>query len=250
VAAVRVVGIVAAIFFAVLFFGIVDLTTAIGQTEGFYEVYLLETGWGLLYTVLLPATLLMWAVHPFRRLLPQQVFGVAVAMFVTGLLAQAPGQLLVSLVIAAVAAVPSFFLGTSVWRLDGLSVRGASRWLVVLVVVAVVAAAVYAWEMLDAHRAGVRDDVTLYLDHLPMQAAFAMALALSAAVAVLAGGARAPGWRAAALPSAVSAVWFGAVSVAYPEHLGSLGAAGGYVAIAWGVLFVGLAGTTGRSRER
>ena len=35
-----------AFFWAVLFFGIIDLTVVFDQLPDFYESYLLETGWG------------------------------------------------------------------------------------------------------------------------------------------------------------------------------------------------------------
>jgi hypothetical protein len=47
-------------------------------------------------------------------------------------------------------------------------------------------ALVHAWNVLDASRRGVRDDDTWYLMHLPMQAGFALAVPVAAAVAVLA----------------------------------------------------------------
>ena len=35
--------------------------------------------------------------------------------------------------------------------------------------------------------------------------------------------------------AAVSAVWFGVVSMLYPEHVGSLGAIGGAACVVWGI---------------
>jgi hypothetical protein len=54
------------------------------------------------------------------------------------------------------------------------------------------------------------------------------------------------------LPSSVAAVWLGAVSVAYPTHLGSLGQAWGIATIFWGPAFaaVALSTLTRTARQR
>ena len=48
----RLIAAVSAVVWGLLFFGVIDLLVAVEHTPGFYESYLLETGWGLLYTFL------------------------------------------------------------------------------------------------------------------------------------------------------------------------------------------------------
>ena len=82
----RIVTIVVALFWGVLFFGVIDLITVPIHDETFYQHYLIETGWGLLYTLLVMVPLILWAVRPQWRVFPQQVFVVAAAVLLTGLL--------------------------------------------------------------------------------------------------------------------------------------------------------------------
>jgi hypothetical protein len=80
--------------------------------------------------------------------------------------------------------------------------------------------------------------------HLPTQAAFALSVAGVAVLAVLAGAAKSAWWQVSAWSAAVSALWLGLLSVAYPGHLGSVGRIGGVAAIVWGC------GTRGRHRDQ
>ena len=102
----RIVTIVVALFWGVAFFGVIDLITVPIQDETFYQHYLIETGWGLLYTLLVMVPLILWAVRPQWRVFPQQVFVVAAAVLLTGLLTPAPRQVLVAILLA-LSVVPS-----------------------------------------------------------------------------------------------------------------------------------------------
>ena len=82
------------------------------------------------------------------------------------------------------------------------------------------------------------DDDTWGLMHLPLQAGFGLTLAGAAVASLLVGTAGGYAWRASTLLPAISAVWFGAVSIAYPDHVGSLGALGGTACAVWGVSFL------------
>ena len=55
-----------------------------------------------------------------------------------------------------------------------------------------------------------------------------------AVLAVLADAAKSAWWQVSAWSAAVSALWLGLLSVAYPGHLGSVGRIGGVAAIVWG----------------
>ena len=235
--AARVVAVVAALFWGVLFFGIIDLLVVPSQEEEFFESYLLDTGWGLLYTVLVMLPLVIWAVRPDRDVFLQQVLAGAAAVLLGGLAALALGQVCVAGLLAGSAVLPAALAGRPLWPVRELSVSGSSRLLGGLALVAAVSALIYAVQMIHASYTGAVDDNTWGLMHLPMQASFGLALAGSASICVLAGGARALGWRFSAMPAAASAVWIGVVSVNYPDHVSSLGTAGGVTAIAWGITF-------------
>jgi hypothetical protein len=238
-----------ALVWALPFFGIIDLSVVPSGDREFYPFYLLETGWGLLFTILIPVPLVAWAVRPQPWNGPQ-VIAVAVAMLVTGLVALAPVQVFVALLVAASAAFPPMWRPRPRWSERGALVRPMCWPLDALVLVSVTAAAVYGWDMIDAARSGLPDDDTNGRMHLPMQAAFALALAASAVVATLALAQGGAGWGFAFAPAALSAVWFGVVSRAYPDHLGSLGKVGGAVAIGWGVALVLIAAATGPAVRR
>lgn len=141
-------------------------------------------------------------------------------------------QLAPATVILATAVLLARLSGQQPWAGRGSAGRvgalGSS-----LVLVAAAAAVAYAASMIRSSRAGVPDDITWGLAHLPMQAAFALALASSAALAAFFRGAgrRTVGWTAG-----VSAVWLGAVSVVYPDHMGSLGRPGAIAAVVWGLV--------------
>lgn len=67
ISAVRVLAAVLAIFWGYLFFGLIDLAVVFDRTPGFYESYLLETGWGILYSFLVAAPLVGWCSSPAGR---------------------------------------------------------------------------------------------------------------------------------------------------------------------------------------
>jgi hypothetical protein len=227
---------VVALIWATFFFGIIDFLVAIIPSEfpDFMPFVVLETSWGLLYTFLLPMPLIAWAVRPAGWVGPQ-VAGIAVAVLLAGIAAPALGQVFVALLVAASAAFPRMWRPVSRWSLRRAFATPAF-WLVdALVALAMAAALVHAWDVLDAARSGVSDDDTWYLMHLPMQAGFVLAVPVAAAVAVLALANGVAGWWLAILPPAGCAMWFGAVSARYPELVGSLGELTGLLAVGWGV---------------
>lgn len=229
----RVGALLVALFWATVFFGIIDLSVVPDNDVGFYEHYLLATGWGLLFTFLIPLPLLSWAVRPQGWNGPQ-VAAIAAAVFLAGLVGLAPGQVVVTALVAGSAAFPHMWKPRPGWSLHRALARPAYWPLDALVAVGVAAALTYGWDMLDAARGGASDDNTLGLMHLPMQAAFGLATAASAVVAVLALANGVAGWWFAFLPAALSAAWFGVVARAYPDHLGSIGEVGGTLTIGWG----------------
>lgn len=140
-----------------------------------------------------------------------------------------------ALLIAACAAFPRMWRPPPRWLLRR-SVEMPAFWpACAVLMLGMCVALVHAWDVLDAARNGVEDDETWYLMHLPMQAGFAIAVPVAAAVAVLALASGVPGWWFAIVPPAGCAVWFGAVSVKYPDVVGSLGELTGWFASGWGI---------------
>jgi hypothetical protein len=231
----------AALFWGVLFFGLIDLQVVLARNEVFYLHYVLEAGWGLLYTVLVMLPLLGWAARPRLLVLPRCVVAVGAAVLLTGIGFGSVGQAAAGLAVL-VSAAPGL------WAARG---RASWRWSVdlvpaVVVVLGALGAAAYVAQLVAAVRSGRTDEETWGLVHLPMQAALAVAVPACLAVALLI--APAPGWRTGILLPAVAAAGLGVVCVAYPDHLGSAGTVGGWAMLAWAVLVSALAVRRGTLR--
>lgn len=231
----RALAVASALFWGVLFFGIIDLAVVVARDERFAEHYLLEAGWGLLYTGLVMLPLLVWAAVPRYVVLLQQILAVAVAVFVTGLAALAPGQLVPAVFLALSALVPAL-LSRLPLGLPPVQPGRVHPLLTSLVGVASVGGVAYAVAMIRAAHAGVPDDNTWGLMHLPMQAALGLALPAVVAVVAVAHAAGQPRWRVGLAFPAITAAGLGVVSLVYPDHLGSLGPLGGAVCLAWAVV--------------
>lgn len=221
------------LIWCIAFMGPIDLSVPIVPLEDFYNHYLVETSWGLLYTVLLAVPTAVLAFRPAHDVAAQQVMAVAFALVIGAAAAPELGHLVPAAVaVGLVAAVRALH---GVPALPPNPQRTLSRRdlpAAVVVLAGIVPAVAMASQAIDAYRdPTVSADVTQNLDHWPAQAAFALALVLVGGLAVLA-------TRGARLPAAtagVSAAWFGVTSVVFPGHDGSLGVAGGWVAVAWGV---------------
>ena len=217
---------VSAVFWVVLFFGVIDLLVPIERTPGFYDSYLLETGWGLVYTFLVGAAFVALAVRPSLVLPPVQVALVGLCLALTGLASGSFGSL------SAVALVGNAY---AVARLAHGAVPTPPGWrrphvdvpLTVLALLLAAPAMVFAFDMIAGYRSGrpPTDDDTWGLDHWPTQAALALGV-VAVALAVAAGvRGRRSGTVVSAACVAVTAGWFGVVSVVHPSHAGSIGEA-------------------------
>lgn len=231
----RLVAVLAAIVWAFLYYGLIDLSVVILQDERFYDFYLVDAGWGLLYTVLVGFALVAFAVRPSATVYLQQLIVISAAILVCALITPASGQVAPAVLLAVTGMVLSVCSGNGLVPVRGLSVRGLNKGMAVLAVIAAVCSVAYAAKMIQAARAGHSDDDTWGLMHLPMQAAFAVSVAGCAVLAMLADAAKSRGWQVPAWSAAMSAMWLGTLSIAYPRHLGSLGGTGGVAAIVWGV---------------
>jgi hypothetical protein len=239
----RIVAVLSAVFWGGLFYGLVDLLVAIDQTPGFYDSYLLETGWGLLFTFLVAAPCMALAVRPGLVLPLIQVAVVGLAVAVTAVASSAWAQL-----------APAVLLLVSAAFLADLSrgyVRPPAGWrwphldpVVALPVLVMTPPAVaYAVDNITGYytQRAPTDDDTMGLDHWPMQAALPVSVVMVGAA--VAAGVR-NGWTGTAV--SVSAItvttgWLGVVSVMYPDHAASLGATWGSAALVWAVLFAAVA---------
>jgi hypothetical protein len=230
------------LFWGGLFYGLIDLLVVIDQTPGFYDSYLLETGWGLLFTFMVAVPCIALAVRPglVLPLIHIAVIGAAVA--VTAVASSAWAQLAPAIVLLVSAAFMA--------DLSRGYVRPPAGWrwprfdpLIALAVLVMTPAAVaYAVDMVVGYytQRAPTDDITMGLDHWPMQAALPLSVVLVGAA--VAAGVR-NGWTGTAVSAGgitVTVAWLGAVSVIYPDHAASLGATWGTAAIIWAVTFTAI----------
>ena len=220
----RAFALLAAVFWGFAWFGLIDLLVVVQQDETFHTHYLFESGWGLLYVVLLTVPFCVLVARPGDAVALSQAAVCALAVLVGAVWGWAWPQLVnaVGLVVTvgALAAVAGVRPGVPRRRPDPV--------VLALAVVALPAAVVYGHPL--ARNVPVADDVTNGVSHYPMQASLGLAVV---GVATLAA------WTLSRLPSftaAFTAIWLGVESVAYPELGGSLGAVGGACAAVWGVL--------------
>lgn len=232
--------------------GIVDITVPLVPLVDFYEAYLIETSWGLLYTVLLGVPTAALVARPRHEAAAQQVLMCAAALALAAVVAPEPGHLVpAALAVGLVAGVRRL---AGVRALPPLPRRTLTRRDLpgaVVVLAGLAGAVVVASHAIAAFRdPAAPTDTTQNLDHWPVHGAFAVATVLVALLVVL----RTRGVWLPAVSATVAAAWFGVTSVMFPEHYGSLGVVGGTLAIAWGLAVAGLAvarrvGEAGRDHD-
>ena len=237
--AARVVAVVAAVFWGWLFFGVQDTLTVFVEGQDFAAHYIMESGWGLLFLMLVAVPLIGLAFRPRALVLIAEVGTISLAVIVGALLAGSPAHLLpgAGLLLTALAVA-----GLSWPEIRSRRLR-VDRPLAVLVLVAVVPALGYAWRMAQSN---VDVEQTVNLDHYPIQAAVGVAVVLLAGLIAVSRE-----WSMAWLANATLAVtvgWLGVESVIYPHLLGSFGTTWGWLALAWAIaiLLVALRPRTSR----
>jgi hypothetical protein len=238
----RAVAAVGAILWGVFFFGLIDLIAIFLPVEDdFYEQYMLEAGWGVLYFVLVTLPLLSVAFVPALTSPVTQVALAGGAVAVAAALTLTGPQLLPAAALILIAAV-LYLLGSP--PLDAptagaqQSDRRATRPDTPTLLLTAAAAVPLIWFTVGVSanvRAGLRpnDDISAGLSHWPMQVALALAILATAALTAL----RQPGWQVSAWTVTIGTAWMGVLSVIYPHHAGSFGVLGGSAAIVWSVLF-------------
>lgn len=224
----RVVAAAGAAFWGFFFFGVIDLLTPFVEGDEFAAHYLMETGWGLTYLVLVAVPLVVLVVRPGSTAALLELVAVGVALAAGAVLAGSPAHLVPAFGVLATSGVIAV-LGRPLPR---LRFARPSRPLAVVTGLALLPAAAYAWDMA---RATENPEETWGLDHYPAQAGFAIAVVLVALLAWYVVDARRRSAWLPAVTAAFSAIWMGSLSLAWPERLGSLGTAGGLVAVVWGL---------------
>lgn len=221
----RVVAALAAAFWGFLWFGLIDLLVVVEQDERFHEHYLFESGWGLLYLVVVAVPLVVLAIRPGDPIACAQLVVATLAVLLGALWGLAWPQLWTGLGLALTVAV-----------LAWLGQARPLRWprpdpvLAVLAVVGLPPAVMYGAPL--ARNTTEVEDITNGVSHYPMQASLALAVVGLVALAALTRS-RLPAWTAG-----FSACWLGLESVSYPSLKASLGAPGGALTAAWGVLVI------------
>jgi hypothetical protein len=239
-ASARVAAAALALFWSVFFFGLQDFLTPLVEGEEFAAHYLTESGWGLLFLVLVGVPLTALAVRPGTTTALWQVMGCAVAMVVGAALAGSAKHLLIAAGLAASALLLAW-LGRA--RL-ALPMARPAPVTALLTVLAAVPAVPYAWQMVHSRPA---DKYSNGFGHYPVLAAFAMGLVLLAALAALVTARHEPSRWIPALTVGSSAAWFGVLSVIWPHRLGSFGTTWGWLAVLWSAAFLAAVAVEGRS---
>src|SRR6478672_10311896 len=81
----RIVAGAGALFWGFFWFGLIDLLVVVEQDQIFYQDYILESGWGLLFLVLVAVPLVVLTISPGSAVSVTQLTVVATAVIVGGL---------------------------------------------------------------------------------------------------------------------------------------------------------------------
>ncbi|MGZ5417404.1 MAG: hypothetical protein ACXWDI_09510 [Nocardioides sp.] len=237
--AARVVAGVTAALWAVGFFGIIDLLVVVAEDGGTTAFFMLEAGWGALVTFLIAAPLVALSVQPTQGVHLAQLLAVAVAIAAAAVWSGYLPQLIPAVLVAGNALVIAALTAA---RFVGPPLDPWLRW---LVVAGAVGGGAFAAMAVDNHPMTV-PDITLGLDHLPMQAAIGLAVITVGMVATAGVGGRVPGWRVPVWTLAATIGWVGYWATVHPGLEGSPGRGFGWSAVAWAVAFVAVAESQAR----
>lgn len=221
----RVIAGVAAVFWGFLWYGLIDLLVVVQQDEQFHEHYLLESGWGLLYLILVAVPLVWLVRRPGEPVALAQLGLVALAVLVGAVWRGTWPQVWIGLGLTAT-------VGLVAWLGQGRPLRPVrpDPMLSLLALLGLPAAVVYGAPLIG--NTTEREDFTSGVSHYPMQASLALGVV---AVVALSGVTRSrlPAWTAG-----FSACWLGVESTVYPDLKASLGIVGGALTAGWAVLVV------------
>jgi hypothetical protein len=223
--AARVVALVSAVFWGFFWFGLIDLLVVVEQDASFNEDYMFESGWGLLYLVLVAVPLVVLAILPGDPVALAQVAVVTLTVLVGALWRGAWPQWWNGLGLGLTVALLAW-LG----RAQSLRWRHPDRVLSVLALVGLPAALVYGAPLI--RNTTDVEDITNGVSHYPMQASLALAVVGLVALAAMTRSPL-PAWTAA-----LSATWIGLESIVYPDLRASLGTTGGVLTAGWAGLVI------------
>jgi hypothetical protein len=231
----RALAAVSAFVWAGPFFGLIDLTTVVVERGPEWRSgYLLEAGWGLLFTVLVALPLGVLAARPGDPAATGVLVLVAVTLLVAAAWAAAGPQLIAGLILAGDVA-----LVVSMGGVRRPAAHAPNRALVVLAVGTALGALAYGRDVLSGPTVL---SVTVGVDHHGVQAALGLAVAACVALAAVASS-RLPAWCAVGCLG-----WLAALSLAYPDVDGSLGKRGAVVGLALAAAVAVTASAAGRHR--
>lgn len=209
VVALRVAAALLAALWAVLFFALVDLSIIFMWNDYFADVVPLEASWGAFLTFFMVVPLIVVAVRPRRYGEAVLLAGVTtVAIIIGAALAADPRPLWLA---AAAAVSGAVVLALGVWGRNAGVVPTAVLNLRVTVPMAVLAVAgVPLWWPYIAHAASAQGvlpgDMSLGIDHWPVQAAAGIAVMLAAFLAAVLVEVRVLAAIAAAMPASAIGV--------------------------------------------
>ena len=198
------------------------------------------------------APLVALAFRPGRLSLVAQVAGVGICVAISAVAAFAWRQLLSAACLVLTAAI-LYALSRTPHRTSGggesAHPKSAPHWPLLIVACVAIPPSILAaidlvvgfWQLRPP-----TDDDTWSIDHWPMQATLALAIPTVATLASF----RAAGWRTSLWTAAISAASWGAVSLSYPRHAGSLGDLGGWSAIVWSIALLLAAAVPVMARPR
>src|SRR6476660_6802213 len=154
----RTVAAIAALFWSVLFFGLIDLLVVPLQDASFSAYYVLETSWGLLYTALVAWPLLMFVVHARWWIFLHIAGASGCAILIVGLIGRIPGQVVAGALVTLSAAVPLVLSMRSLWPATRPRLRAWPVIPLVLATIAGLGSICHAVAVMAAIRSNAGDD--------------------------------------------------------------------------------------------
>lgn len=229
--------------FGVIFFGLTSLALAwVSPREGVAGP-VTELGYGILVGIILTVGVASQLLAAERKIAGVQQAALAVPALLIGSALAADGQNVEAAVIVAVGVGILLVLHPA--RAEFLR-RGAtlSRPLVAVAVISAIPSVAYALEM--GAQAQDLAGPPHHVQRLSTMAAMAIGIVLVGLLAAL----RTQGWRIPAWSAGIAAIAFGLVSIVYPDHPAAAGLGWGAVALAAGVLYIGVAEWEARRSAR
>ena len=227
--AARLLAALAALFWGWLFFGVNDFLSVFIEGSEFAQHYIVESGWGLMFLVMVAVPFGALVVRPGRTILVWSLLACGVALVVGGLFARSLWQTLPGLAVAATAGVVGALGGASF----GTPEVHPDRWLTLLSLAASIPALWYAGHVAVDSRAA---EETWAWTHGAVQAGVAVAIVLVTALVALTPPQ--PGRVLVAVTATFTAGFLGIESMVYPDRVGTLGTTGGAVAALWSAAFM------------